>query len=177
MNQRRVVLYIAQSVDGFIARADGDIEWLASVEMENEDYGYGAFVRTVDTVIMGRKTYEKVMSLDVPFPHKGRKCYVISKSRSGSDDNVEFYGGDVETLIQQLKREGGGTIYIDGGSEVVQLLRTADLIDEYVLSIIPVMLGKGIPLFRITDTENALELQEAKAFKSGLVQLKYNRRQ
>lgn len=174
-NQRKVVLYIAQSLDGYIAREDNDISWLSIVERDNEDYGYNEFVETVDTVFMGRKTYEKVLTFDVEFPHKGRNCYVLSKILKGSDENVHFFSGDVDELIKKIKTEEGKDIFIDGGSEVVRAFRDKDLIDEYVISIIPILLGKGIRLFRDTDTENNLKLIESKAFESGLVQLRYER--
>ena len=78
---RKVIVYIAQSLDGFIAKPDGDIQWLSIVEKEGEDYGYNAFVESVDTVFMGRKTYEKVLSFGIEFPHKGRKCYVLTSQQ------------------------------------------------------------------------------------------------
>jgi len=172
-NQRKVVLYIAQSLDGFIARENNDISWLSVVERDNEDYGYETFIKTVDTVFMGRKTYEKVLSFGIEFPHKGKTCYVLSKSSVGADENVRYFGGNIEALIAKIKRENGKDIFIDGGSEVVRAFRDHDLIDEYVVSIIPILLGKGIRLFKETDTENNLKLLESKAYDSGLVQLKY----
>ena len=105
--ERKVVLYIAQSLDGFIATEDHDISWLSIVEQEGEDYGYEAFVDTVDTVFMGRRTYEKVLSFGVEFPHKGRKCYVLSASRKGSDENVTFFRGDLKALVEDIKKKEG----------------------------------------------------------------------
>ena len=87
---RKVVLYIAVSDDGFITKEDQNISWLPMVERPGEEYGYEAFVDTVDTVIMGHKTYDKVLSFGIDFPHKDKKCYVISRTRSGSDENVTF---------------------------------------------------------------------------------------
>jgi dihydrofolate reductase len=122
---------------------------------------------------MGRKTYEKVLSFGIEFPHKGRKCYVLSRTLTGSDQNVKYYSGDINDLVQSLKNEEGKNIFIDGGSEVIKEFRNKNLIDEYIISIVPVFLGKGIRLFRETDTENKLKLIESKTFDSGLVQLKY----
>ena len=174
-DQRKVVLYIAQSLDGYIARENDDISWLSIVEREGEDYGYEDFVQNVDTVFMGRKAYEKVLSFGIEFPHKGRTCYVFSKSLKGSDENVRFFSGDIEELIAKIKMEEGGDIFIDGGAEAVREFRDHDLIDEYIISIIPILLGKGKRLFKETDTQNNLKLIESKAFESGLVQLKYER--
>lgn len=174
-NKRRVILYIAQSLDGYIATENNDISWLSIVERDNEDYGYASFIETVDTVFMGRKTYEKVLSFGIEFPHKGRTCYVLSKTLMGADSNVMFFSGDIVDLVAKIKNEEGQNIFIDGGSEVVREFRDNDLIDEYVVSIIPVLLGKGIRLFKDTDTRNNLELTESKVFDSGLVQLRYSR--
>ena len=174
-NDRKVVLYIAQSLDGFIAREDDDISWLSAVEREGEDYGYQAFVDTVDTVFMGRRTYEKVLSFGIEFPHKDRKSYVLTKSMIGSDENVTYFDGDLELFVGELKSKEGGNIFIDGGAEAVKAFKSKDLIDEYVISIIPIMLGKGIRLFKETDAESVLELINCKSFESGLVQLTYRR--
>ena len=170
-----VILYIAQSLDGYIATENNDISWLSIVERDNEDYGYASFVKTVDTVFMGRKTYEKVLSFGIGFPHKGRTCYVLSKTLMGADANVQFFSGNIVDLVAKIKKEEGQNIFIDGGSEVVREFRDNDLIDEYVISIIPILLGNGIRLFKDTDTRNNLELIESKVFDSGLVQLRYLR--
>lgn len=172
-NGRKVILYIAQSLDGFIAREDNDIGWLSIVEQEGEDYGYGEFVKSIDTVIMGRKTYEKVLSYGIEFPHKKKKCYILSKTIKGSEGNLEFFNDSIESLISMLKNEKGKNIFIDGGSEVVKELRSKNLIDQYIISIIPIMIGKGIRLFKETDTENRVKLMDHKIFSTGLVQLKY----
>ncbi|WHY72954.1 dihydrofolate reductase family protein [Fictibacillus enclensis] len=171
--KRKVVLYIATSLDGFIAGKDDDLSWLSSVERPGEDYGYAEFVKNVDTVIMGRKTYDVVLSFGIEFSHKDRRCYVLSRSKSGSDGQVDFYNGDVRELIDQLKKEEGKNIFIDGGAEAVKVLRGHDLIDEYVISIIPVFLGSGIRLFQEVDHGKTLTLDSCETFESGLVQLRY----
>lgn len=174
-NHRKVVLYIAQSLDGYIARENDDISWLSIVDRDNEDYGYNDFIETIDTVFMGRKTYEKVLTLGVEFPHKDKVCYVLSKNRFGVDENVQFFNGSIVDLITKIKTQQGKDIFLDGGSELVRLFRDNDLIDEYVISIIPVLLGKGKRLFRSTESENNLRLVKSETFDSGLVQLKYER--
>lgn len=176
MNERRkVVLYIAESLDGFIAREDNDISWLSIVEKSEEDYGYKDFIDTIDIVIMGRKTYEKVLSFGIEFPHKDKRCYVLSKTLRGTNENVQFYNGSINNLIKMLKGEDGKNIFIDGGAEVVREFRSENLIDEYIISIVPVLIGKGIRLFKDTDTESKLKLVESKVFDSGLVQLRYQK--
>jgi dihydrofolate reductase len=173
--KRKVVLYIAQSLDGYIAKKDGDISWLSVVEREGEDYGYSEFIESVDTVIMGRKTYEKVLSFGIEFPHRDKKCYVLSRTEKEPDGNVQFYSGDAAELIKSIRGGEGKDIFIDGGAEVVREFATGDLIDEYVISIIPILIGSGIRLFKETGTERKLTLINSKAYESGLVLLKYER--
>lgn len=122
MGTRKVILYIAMSLDGYIARENNDISWLSIVENPNEDYGYAKFVQDIDIVIMGRKTYEKVISFGIEFPHKEKKCYVISRTKMGYDENVEYYSASLETLIADLKSKEGKNIFVDGGAEVVNEL-------------------------------------------------------
>ena len=172
---KKLILYIAMSLDGYIARPDGNLDWLSSVERPGEDYGYADFVRTVDTVIMGRKTYDKVLSFGIPFPHSGRACYIITRQERAPDGNVVFYSGPLTELVTQLKSQPGGHIYCDGGAELVNALQRDNLIDTFVVSIIPVLLGSGIRLFQDGSPGNTLQLMESKAFDSGLVQLMYER--
>lgn len=172
-SKRKVIVYIAASLDGFIATQEDNLDFLSIVEKENEDYGYNEFVQTVDTVIMGRKTYEKVLSFPVDFPHKERDCYVLTKSKKGNDENVTFYNGNVKDLIDELMKKEGKNIFVDGGAGAVHALREQNLIDEYVISIIPVLLGNGIRLFKDTNHQQNLELVESQAFDTGLVQVKY----
>ena len=175
MHHRPLTLYIAASLDGYIARPDGDISWLSLVESPSEDYGYAKFIETVDTIVIGRITYDKVLSFGVPWPHAGRKCYVLSQTRTGGDKNVEFFGGDIGDLIAQIRRKPGLGIYCDGGAEVVHELIQRDLIDHYVISVIPVLLGAGIALFKPGRHQHALRLVRNTTYPSGLVQTTYER--
>lgn len=175
MPERKLILFIAVSLDGFIARADGDIDWLSIVESPGEDYGYSNFIQAVDTVIMGRKSYEKVLSFGIEFPHAGRKCYVLTRTERPADSNAEFYSGDIGSLVKSLKQSEGRNIFVDGGAEVVSELMKRDLIDEYIISIIPIFLGRGISLYKGDGSEMRLQLRSSKQFKSGLVQLSYAR--
>lgn len=169
---RKVILYIAMSLDGFIAKENDDISFLDSVVVENEDYGYKEFYQTIDTVIMGRKTYDKVNSLVEEFPHKNLKTYIISKSKRESFENTEFYNGDLKDLIDNLKSKEGKNIFVDGGAAIVNLLMEQNLIDEMIVSIIPIILGNGIRLFN-QENEKKIKLNDAKQFDSGLVKLHY----
>ncbi len=171
---RKVILYIATSLDGFIAGENDDLGFLSTVETPGEDYGYTDFVNSVDTVIMGRKTYDKVLGFGIPFPHAGRKCYVFSKTRSGSDENVEYYNGDIADLISQLKSAEGKNIFIDGGAELVHELMKQKLIDRYIISIIPYLVGNGAQLFKQDRPQQKLKFLHSAVFLSGLVQMWYD---
>lgn len=175
MSERKVILYIAMSLDGYIARENNDIDWLSLVEDSPEDYGYCEFVKGVDTVIMGRKTYDKVLSFGIEFPHKDRKCYVVSKSKTGFDENVEYYNGSLEELIKILKSKEGKHIFIDGGAELVNELLKLNSIDEFIISVIPIFLGNGIRLFKAGRPEQILRLKASSSFEKGLVQLHYEK--
>ena len=176
MPTRNLILYIATSFDGYIATDDGDLTFLSVVEKAGEDYGYHDFVATVDTVIMGRKTYDKVLSMGYDYPHPDKKSYIITRTAKADKGNISFYSGDIKELVTKLKTEEGKNIYCDGGAEIVNLLLKAGLVDEFVLSIIPVMLGSGIRLFNDGRPEMGLELEGVQSFDTGLVQLKYVRK-
>lgn len=175
MKNRKVILYIAMSLDGYIARENDDIDWLSMVENPPEDYGYAEFVQNVDTVIMGRKTYDKVCSFGIEFPHKGRKCYVLSRTKTGADENVEYYSGNLKNLILDLKNTEGGNIFVDGGAETVNELLKLGMIDEFIVSVIPIFLGSGIRLFKDGRPEQKLKLRGSTEYATGLVKLRYEK--
>lgn len=172
----RVVLYIAMSADGFIAKSDGNLDWLSVVEKPGEDYGYYEFIKTVDVVIMGRKTYDKVCSFGIDFPHKNKKCFVWSGSRTGSDDNVTYFSGNPADLLQSLNSEKETTVFVDGGAEMVKELMRQNLIDRYIVSVIPYFTGGGIRLFGDSGLDTSISLVRSATFPSGLVQLWYDRK-
>ncbi|MCK9408539.1 MAG: dihydrofolate reductase family protein [Bacteriovoracaceae bacterium] len=172
-DRRKVILYIAMSLDGFIAGEDGDIGWLSCVEKPGEDYGYAEFIASVDTVILGRKTYDKVLSFGIPYPHADKTCYIITRSNRPKEKNIIFYRDDLSSLVERLKQEDGKHIFVDGGAEIVQLMQRENLIDEYVISIMPMLLGKGIRLFKETAAQENVSLISSRAFDTGLVQLQY----
>ena len=170
---QKVILYIAMSADGFIARTDGDISWLDSVKDEKQDYGYSSFMQKIDTVVMGRRTYEQVLKMTSESPHKDKKCYVVSSTLQGEIDNLEFYNGDPARLVRELLRKPGGDIYIDGGAELIKSLKSEGIIDQYVISIIPVFLGNGMRLFQEVEREDELELIGTRMYENGFIQLRY----
>jgi dihydrofolate reductase len=173
MNARNVILYIAMSLDGYIADADGDIGFLRLVEKDGEDYGYSTFSSSTDVVILGRKTWDTVLSFNIPELYSGKKVYVVSSGRKGQDGIAEYYNGDLGALIGKLKSETGLDIHIDGGGELVFSLLKEKLIDRMVVSVIPVLLGGGTRLFRPSFTFQKIKLTNCLTFSTGLVQLHY----
>jgi dihydrofolate reductase len=175
MKNRDVILYIAASLDGYIASENGGLTFLSMVNVPGQDYGYRDFINTVDTVIMGRKTYDTVLSFGDVFPHHDKKCYVLSRTRTGSDENVEFYNGDIAELITRIRKVKGKDLFIDGGADLVFEMMKVNLVDRYIISIIPHLLGSGISLFKPGRQEQQLKFIHCKTFPSGLVQLWYER--
>jgi dihydrofolate reductase len=170
---KNLILYIACSIDGYIAKTNDDISFLSVVEKEGEDYGYSEFINTIDTVLIGRKTYDKVMTLVPEFLHADKECYVITRTPKENIGNINFYTGDLESLVKELKSREGKNIFIDGGAQLVNELLRLQLIDEMVISYIPVLLGEGISLFQGNLPETKWKLVSVKSFDTGLVQVKY----
>ncbi|HOY13958.1 MAG TPA: dihydrofolate reductase family protein [Saprospiraceae bacterium] len=172
MESRKVILFIAMSLDGYIATENDDLSFLDVVAVQGEDYGYAHFVNHIDTIIWGRKTFDKVVSFGGDIPYADKKVFVISRTRSGKKGHVQFVE-NVVPLIEQLKSEEGLDIYCDGGGEIVSELLKHQLIDEMIISVIPHLLGKGKKLFMNNRPPQKLEFVNAKSYKSGLVQLRY----
>jgi dihydrofolate reductase len=171
--QRKLILYISTTLDGFIAKPNDDLSFLSIVEQEGEDYGYADFVASIDTVIMGRKTYDWVMTQVPVFPHADKTAFIITRTARPSIGNTHFYTGNLKELVQKLKAEPGKNIYCDGGAAIVHELLKERLIDEFIISIIPILVGAGIKLFNNKLPEQQLTLLSSKQFDKGLVQLHY----
>lgn len=171
---RKLIVYISMSIDGFIAGPDGDLGFLSQVEVAGEDYGYSEFVKTIDAVIIGRKTIEKVESMGYEYPLHDREVYVISRNLRQDKGSMHYYQGNPADLARELKGKPGKNIYCDGGSEIVNQLFKAGEVDDLILSIIPVILGDGIPLFRSGNALQTMHLISCKSYPSGLVQMHYS---
>ena len=172
---RKVILYIATSLDGYIAKPNDDLSFLSIVQKEGEDYGYSDFIKSVDTVILGRKTYDWVMTQVPEFPHADKNAFIVTRTERPSIGTANFYTGKLKDLIIKLKSEQGKSIFIDGGAEIVNELLKENLIDEFIISIIPILVGSGIKLFNDGRPELILELVSTKQFDKGLTQLHYKR--
>jgi dihydrofolate reductase len=174
-NNRQIILYIAMSLDGYIAQPNDDLSFLSTVAKEGEDYGYTDFISSVDTVIVGRKTYEWVMNQVGEFPHADKNAYVITRTARPTIGKTVFYTGNLTELVNKLKAENGKNIYCDGGAEVVNELLKKDLLDEIIISVIPILVGNGTRLFKDSRPEQKLKLVNVKTFDTGLTQLHYKR--
>jgi dihydrofolate reductase len=171
-------VFIAASLDGFIARRDGDIDWLVSHPgTAGEDHGYDAFIATVDGLIMGRGSYEKVLTFEV-WPYD-KPVVVLSRQLAGSAPPAALAGRVVfrdETPAEALAHvaaEGWRRVYVDGG-KVIQAFLRAGLIADLIVTHIPVLLGEGLPLFGALDHDVKLTHRGTRSFPSGLVQSRYD---
>ncbi|WP_276496493.1 dihydrofolate reductase family protein [Pontibacter litorisediminis] len=175
---RKISLFIAASLDGYIAKPNDDLSFLKIVEKEGEDYGYAKFTDTIDTLIIGRKTYDYVLKEIGPFHYDNgqRDVYVITRNERAPVGRTTFYTGDLTKLVERLKSEQGKNIYCDGGAEVINELLMHDLVDEFIISIVPILLGNGTRLFKDGRPEQILEFITAKTFETGLTQLHYKRK-
>lgn len=176
---RKLSLFIATSLDGYIAKPNNDLSFLKLVEKEGEDYGYAAFSGTIDTIIIGRKTYDWVVKEigAAHYDNGNRDVYVITRTGKPAIGKTTFYTGDLAVLVEKLKTSDGKNIYCDGGAEIINELLKHNLVDEFTISVIPVLVGAGTKLFNDGRPEQELELVNTKTFDTGLVQLHYRRKQ
>ena len=175
---RKLSLFIATSLDGYIAKPNDDLSFLKLVKKEGEDYGYQEFTDTIDTLIIGRRTYDYVAKAigSSHYDNGERDVYIITRTERPGAGRTTFYTGSLIELVKRLKSEKGKNIYCDGGSEVINELLKHDLIDEFIISIVPVLLGNGTRLFKDGRPEQMLEFVTAKTFDTGLTQLHYKRK-
>lgn len=178
MTMRKLSLFIATSLDGYIAKPNDNLEFLKAVEKEGEDYGYADFTSNIDIIIIGRKTYDYVLK-EIGSSHYDngqRDVYVITRTERPSVGRTTFYSGSLTELVQRLKSENGKGIYCDGGAEIINELLQHDLIDDFIISLIPILVGEGTRLFKEGRPEQLLEFVSAKSFDTGLTQLHYRRK-
>lgn len=170
---RKIVLFIATSIDGFIAGKNGNTDWLYT----DGDFGYKEFYSSVDTVIMGYNTYYYIKNFP-KYPYPDKKNYVFSRQKRKPDKNpVEFCFGDVAGFTRKLKKQTGKNIWLVGGSKINSILLNEGLIDQMIISVHPVALGQGVKLFRDESLKKFhFNLIGHKVFERGLVQLTYENR-
>lgn len=173
-------VFIATSLDGFIARGNDDIEWLhnsghGEVE-EGEDFGYKEFIASVDALVMGRNSYEKVRSFEGAWPYGETPVFVLTNRKieipENISDTVHSASGPAAEILQQLARQGYHHLYLDGGQTITGFLE-AGLVDELIITRIPILIGGGIPLFGPLSRDIKLRHVETQPYNNGFVQSRY----
>jgi len=163
---RKIILFIASSLDGYIARENGDVDWLPG----NTASGYDNFIKSVDTVIMGKTTYDQVLTFG-DYPYKDKKSFVFTRTDQDKDENAEFVS-DVEKFVKDGFPGTGENIWLVGGAQIIASFLNQGVVDEIIISVIPVILGNGIPLFKNIENETNLELIKTEKYDR-LVDLHY----
>lgn len=175
---RKISLFVATSLDGYIAQPNDNLDFLKLVEKDGEDYGYKDFTDTIDTIIVGRKTYDYVLREVGPthYDNGSRDVYVMTRTVRPAMGRTFFFDGKLTDLIKDLRSKEGRGIYCDGGADVINEFLRHDLIDELIISIVPVLLGSGTRFFNDGNTEKRLQLVRVETFDTGLTQLHYKRK-
>ena len=173
------IVFIAKSLDGYIADKDGGIEWLHSVpNPDGIDMGFGALMERVDAIVMGRSTFEMVCSFDIEWPYT-KPVFVLSNTINSLDEKykgkVEIVKGSLKEILKNINGKGFKTLYIDGGS-VIQSFLMEDLIDEMVLTTIPVLLGGGVSLFGEIPEMMQFQHVKSEVFLNAITQDTYKRK-
>ncbi len=170
--RRKVIVHIATSADGYIARSDGDLEWLTSRPAPK--YGMDAFMKSVDTKVLGRKTYEVSLRMGAKFDAQDRTI-VFSRLPPPADapSGVEFVKGAIGPFVSRLREQPGKDIWLMGGGEIIASFLDAQAIDQFVISVVPVFIGDGIPLIARRHRHVPLDLHDIDRFEDGVVQLHY----
>jgi dihydrofolate reductase len=174
----RTSVFIATSLDGFIARTDGSLDWLNDANAavpEGEDCGYQSFIATVDVLVMGRNTFEQVLTFD-SWPYEGVKVVVLTHRPltmpAQLAQSVSVSSERPEALLARLTSEGANHVYVDGG-RTIQSFLAEDLIDRLTITVIPVLIGTGRPLFAALPNDQKFHLESIKAYDFGFVQSSY----
>ncbi len=170
----KISVYIATSLDGFIARKNGDIDWLPPGNEGSEDFGYAEFMSTIDHIVMGRNTFEKALTFG-GWPYDKKVSVLTSRDLTLTPDladKVEALHLSPLELVHELERRGAKSIYLDGGVTIQHFLREG-LVNEMTITTIPILIGKGLPLFGALNKDVKLELAKSESFKNGFVQNRY----
>lgn len=172
----QVVYYVASSLDGFIATPDGGIDWLAPFESSGEDYGYSAFYESIDAIIVGSTTFAQTLTFG-EWPYPGKPVWVFSSRALEVDhDDVTVTHESPGTVAGQIERRGLSRAWLVGGGALAGSFLQAGLITEFVVSVIPIILGSGIPLFGASEAQTRLRLLAVTPYADGVCQLRYGAR-
>lgn len=166
------ILYVATSLDGYIARANGDIDWLPSSENNEEDYGYNDFYNSIDALVMGSNTYEQILGF-TEWAYPGKLSYILTgRNLSATRPDILLIKNGIEAVIEDTKKRNYQRIWLVGGAKIIASFIDRQLVDEYIITIIPIILGSGIFLYQ-SLRELHLNLIEVKSYTDGVVQLYY----
>lgn len=174
----KVILYIACSLDGFIAKPDGNLDWLSSVPNPDKiDHGYSDFLNGISILIMGRKTYSEVLGFGIDWPYAEKKTYVVTRNDSFLAETPGTFRlcGNIVDSIEKIKLETSNDIWLVGGGQLITYFLNNNLIDKMIISFVPTILGKGVPLFPDKPKETTWRLRENTAFSTGIVSLTYEK--
>lgn len=163
--KRKVILYISQSLDGFIADSKGNVDWISgNNENYDSDYGYEIFIKDIDTVILGATTYKQITNELSPnkWVYENLQSYVLTRERIEDTPNIKYVNMNIKELINRLQKENGRNIWICGGASLLNQCVKENLIDEYQITTVPVILGSGIRLFEENNKKIRLELKDIK---------------
>jgi dihydrofolate reductase len=171
--KRKFIVYVATSADGFIARTDGSVDWLDSPRLKGA-HGMGAFYRSIDTCILGRKTYEQAVKFGMASGYSGKKNFVLSRTLTkAASPKVSIINDEVSVFAERLRGKKGKHIWLVGGAEVIASFLDAGAVDEFIVHVIPHMIGEGIPLISPRHRDLPLTLLGCRAFADGVVRLHY----
>lgn len=173
MGRTRLSVFIASSLDGYIATRAGSLAWLDEAASSEEDYGYETFMQGVDALAMGRGTYDYIAHLD-PMPFGGRPVFVFTHRPPQPRPGITFWQESPRTAMDRWTAMGLGRVYVDGGALISGFLAEG-LIDDLVLTKVPVLLGDGLPLFHPIPVSTGLRLEGVQSWPSGFVNLTYSR--
>lgn len=174
---RKVSLFIAQSLDGKIARLNHDISWLTEFpNPEKLDFGYGKFISEVDTVVMGRKTYEELEKMNIEWPYEAQRSCIFSSQKDLKiySKNTEVVHSNVTDWIKKEKGKSGETIWIVGGERIISELINQGLVDYILITTVPILIGEGVPLFNNIISDKHFTLQSVESFSNGMVNTVYH---
>lgn len=172
---RKIILNLAMSIDGYIADEDGGFDWIVgdgdSSLNTNNKWDFNKFLENIDVVVMGKKCYDSNFHND----YKNKKVYVATSKELEDYDNIHFINGDIVKVIEEERQKEGKDIYLFGGGIVIDNFIKADVIDEYIIGVIPTILGKGIPLFPGNNPKIDLHLDEY-FVEDGIMIMRYSKR-
>lgn len=169
----KIVYHVAVSLDGYIATPDGGVEWLPVPDLEGEDYGYSQFYASVDGLLMGRNTYEKCLEFE--WMYTGKPCWIFSRQPlQVTQPDVTVTADYPREIIAELEAQNLNRVWLVGGGQIATSFRKEGLISEYLIALIPTLLGQGIPFLVPSDRQEKLQLVDHQLFSGGVILLRYH---